>query len=203
MNHTRVGFTILATAAAIASSACGSDQAASPSVTSQPTTSPSMAVSVGPAPPQNSTGRAPVSYDPCLDLPDAVVTQLGMDPRTRKRSDPAVFKDYTYLGCEFKEPADGSGVRGWILTISATNLTFEELRAKSESTTDLRVTGRDAFLYEMAGFSAAGRCTMAVDSTVGTLDLQLQLNPQSRDTQQPCDRLQQIAGTLQAGLPSQ
>ncbi|WP_225730486.1 MULTISPECIES: DUF3558 domain-containing protein [unclassified Nocardia] len=171
-----------------------------PESTTPTTTHPSIAVTVSPAPQQrNNSGRPAVTFDPCIDIGDATIQKLGFNPDTRKRND-LTADSYTFLGCDFgqKDP-DGLTVRS--LDIKATNLTLQDFRErKTQSSNNTTVAGRDAVVYTLVGATASITCFIAMDSPVGVIDLQLDLNP-TKASGRPCDQVRDIAEKLQPDLP--
>ncbi|QIS18902.1 DUF3558 domain-containing protein [Nocardia terpenica] len=164
------------------------------------TTHPSVAVSVAPPSAQNNaTGRAAVTFDPCVDVGDSTIQKLGFDPSTRQRNDLSA-DTYTFLGCGF-EHKTSEGWTDWSLSILATNITMSEVRDKYKDTArDVTMSGRSAVTYTLSTLATGDTCFLAMDSSVGVLNLQLDLNP-ARATGKPCDRIQQIAEALQQDLP--
>lgn len=193
----------LAGASALALAACGSGTPATQTTTVPATSAPpSVAVSV-PAPPaqKNRTGRPAVTFDPCTAIGDAEIQKLGFDPSTRKRGDLAA-DTYTVLGCNFDQKnAEGLNTRS--LVIEATNLTLQDYRTRpTESLTNTTIAGRDAVTYLLAGSAVSGTCFLAMDSPVGVINLQLDLNL-ARVIGKPCDEIPALATTLQQDLPKQ
>ncbi|KZM68160.1 DUF3558 domain-containing protein [Nocardia terpenica] len=194
---------VLAGVSALALTACGSSTPATEATTAPATsTPPSIAVSV-PAPPaqKNRTGRPAVTFDPCTGIGDAEIQKLGFDPSTRKRDDLAA-DTYTFLGCNFgQKNAEGWNTR--TLEIKASNLTLQDFRTRpTESLTNTTIAGRDAVTYLLAGSAVSGTCFLAMDSPVGVINLQLDLNL-ARVVGKPCDEIPALATTLQQDLPKQ
>ncbi|KZM74956.1 hypothetical protein AWN90_23380 [Nocardia terpenica] len=134
-----------------------------------------------------------------MDVGDSTIQKMGFDPMTRKRGD-MTAETYTFLGCDF-EHKNNDGRTDWMLTLMATNITMSEVRSKYKDTVaNTSIAGHDAVTYTLSTEATGDTCFLAMDSPVGVLDLQLDRNP-VRASGEPCDRIREIAQTLQEDLP--
>ncbi|WP_433195396.1 DUF3558 domain-containing protein [Nocardia sp. CA-107356] len=119
---------------------------------------------------------APSSYDPCKDVPQAVLDSEKLR-RTRVVNDDT-SAGVKWRGCAFIR-SDGYGV-----SITTTNLTVDATRSRNfPETTEFTVNGRRAIsTRQFDGQYIKEACTVNVEMKDGSLDFNLN-NPQSnRDT---------------------
>lgn len=89
----------------------------------------------------DNSGRPPVTFDPCLDVPDDVLSQAGYDPASKRHTD-YPLDDYTFLGCEFVTP-----VRQYGLSLLSGNVSFAEEQEKTAAYAQpININGREALL---------------------------------------------------------
>jgi len=111
--------------------------------------------------------RPPITFDPCLDIPDEAMEELGYDARD-KDVDAYPMGTHSFLGCTYKGTERVNGVRRFIVSILAGNVTLEEeLAKKAEYSTPMVINGR-AGLREV-GHSGRGTCTYAVQVDFGVV----------------------------------
>ncbi|WP_225731667.1 MULTISPECIES: DUF3558 domain-containing protein [unclassified Nocardia] len=168
-----------------------------PNASSTPET-PSIAVSVKPAPTQYNQGRRSVNFDPCTNVGDAVVSQAGFDPSTRERND-EIHDSYSFIGCKFdhQEIVRGQKVPTRTLTISSTNITLDEFRKREgASATEIKVNGRDAITYNRPDAEA---CFIVMKTNDGSLDVQTSVSGPFT-SEKPCDRIRDVAGLIEPTL---
>ncbi|WP_225728617.1 MULTISPECIES: DUF3558 domain-containing protein [unclassified Nocardia] len=179
----------------------GCDRAGSakePSQTETATTRPSLAVSVAPPPAQVSTGRTDVKHDPCSELPDAAVSSAGFDPSTRARAD-QIHDSYAFIGCTFahKEQIRGQLLTTSNLTVSSTNITLDEFRAREGANARaIKINGRDAITYQKNNAEA---CYITMTGPDGTIDVGKSVNG-AFTNEPPCQRIDEIAKTIEESL---
>lgn len=180
-------------------SACGSNSPDNNSVDNTATsTQPSLSISVSPAPSQVNKGRGTVEYDPCRQLDDKTISNIGFDPNTRQRAD-QIHDTYSFIGCKFahKEQVRGQNVTTSFLTISATNLALDEFRSREASNAkDIKVNGRDAITYSKTNAEA---CYVTMTSSWGTIDVGKTVNGAST-SERPCDRINEIAESIESAI---
>ncbi|MCD5418857.1 DUF3558 domain-containing protein [Rhodococcus pyridinivorans] len=95
----------------------------------------------------DDSGRPPVAFDPCYDIPDDVMNAAGYDAAKKELADMPMGA-YTFLGCAYDKRDYVPGVRrGYGLNILSGNVTLEEELAKNERiATDTTVNGRRALV---------------------------------------------------------
>ncbi|TLF60644.1 DUF3558 domain-containing protein [Nocardia cyriacigeorgica] len=173
----------------------GTDSA---SATAAVTIRPQIAVSVPPPEVRPNNNRPPVDFDPCTQIGDDTITEIGFDPNTRERSD-WVADTYTYYGCRFKQLESGKVT--WRLRISGTNIEFTEYQDKYRDTrSDITVSDRRAMTYNLPG-GTSDTCFLAMDSAVGVIGLQLSYSI-GYTSGDPCRRVAEIARVVQDSLPT-
>ncbi|NME80324.1 DUF3558 domain-containing protein [Rhodococcus sp. 105337] len=114
----------------------------------------------------DDSGRPPVTFDPCLDLPDDVMTEAGYNAAHKEFSD-MPMGSYTFLGCTYRKSDPIPGVRrGYSLSVLAGNVSLDEEIAKNgHVATATTVNGRTALLELDPSIKDA--CTYVLQSTFG------------------------------------
>ncbi|CDZ92574.1 DUF3558 domain-containing protein [Rhodococcus ruber] len=119
----------------------------------------------------DESDRPLVAFDPCLDIPDEVLTAAGYDPRTEDNADFAATH-FTMLGCSYDGIVHIPGIlANYGLSVLSANFDFEEERQKATG------NGDDMVLTELAGrrallktnTSLPYRCGMSVETSYGVL----------------------------------
>ncbi|QNG18196.1 DUF3558 domain-containing protein [Rhodococcus triatomae] len=115
----------------------------------------------------DESGRPPVLFDPCLDLPDDAIEAAGLDPSTEKVSDLTGGEDRTFLTCAYMDPR----VKG--VNVISTNTTFEEYVERDERAqiTDISyadIDGRRAMFNADRHFD---KCVLTVETSFGALTI--------------------------------
>ncbi|WP_416063216.1 DUF3558 domain-containing protein [Rhodococcus indonesiensis] len=119
----------------------------------------------------DESDRPLVAFDPCLDIPDEVLTAAGYDPATKDNADFAATH-FTMLGCAYDGIVHIPGVLArYDLSVLSANFDFEEERQKAIG------NGDDLVLTELAGrrallkinSSLPYRCGMSVETSYGVL----------------------------------
>ncbi len=146
-------------------------------------------------------GRPAVTFDPCVDVGDDVIQQMGFDPKSRARSESELAGDtYTFLGCNFKQK-NAEGRRTWSLDMYATNISMTEFGDRYRQTMkEYTIGGQPAMTYRLSESDYQGGCFLAMDSSVGVLNLSL-FGYVDRDPGDPCVRVRVVAEKLQSDLP--
>ncbi|MGN5239288.1 DUF3558 domain-containing protein [Rhodococcus sp. SJ-3] len=114
----------------------------------------------------DDSGRPDVTFDPCLDLPDDVMTEAGYDAAHKEFADMPMGW-YTFLGCEYTKTDRVPGVRrGYGLNVLSGNVTLdEELDKNGHIATTTQINGRPA-LREL-GPTGDDECTYALQTSFG------------------------------------
>jgi hypothetical protein len=114
----------------------------------------------------DDSGRPPVTFDPCLDLPDDVMTEAGYNAAHKEFSD-MPMGSYTFLGCTYRDPTVVPGVRrGYSLLVLAGNVTLEEeLQKNGHVATATMINDRPA-LMEIDP-AAGGTCRFVLRTAFG------------------------------------
>lgn len=140
-----IGTTI--TAAAMLLVGCAS--APEPPTSTPTRTTQALAATASTAPNQPPNNRKPVEFDPCTEIGDQPVVALGFDPTTRHRTD-FISDHYAFLGCSFyrKQMIRRTNSDVGRLTVSATNITLDEMRARGyRDARPTTVAGRQGLAY--------------------------------------------------------
>ena len=154
---------------------------------SSPTSSPRTTIT-SPAlqpPRQKNENRPDVVYDPCTYLDDSKISEIGADPKTRRRSD--FVAEYTFLDCKY----DGTD---WTLTISSSNITMAEERARyAASIQEVKVNGRSSIVVHQPE-DGRDSCALTMPTKEGDLRIKTFLTTDAlvRNVN-PCDDLMRIA----------
>ncbi|AXY51446.1 DUF3558 domain-containing protein [Rhodococcus ruber] len=134
-----------------------------------------------PPTPATTTARVPrlvdesdrplVAFDPCLDIPDDVLTAAGYDPMSEDNADFAATH-FTMLGCSYDGTVHIPGVLDrYDLSVLSANFTFEEERQKATSNGDdivpTQLAGRRALLKTNSSLPYS--CGMSIETSYGVL----------------------------------
>jgi len=97
----------------------------------------------------DDSGRPPVTFDPCYDIPDEVMEDLGYDAGSKELED-MPMGSYTFLGCGYEGTVSIPGVLArFDLNVLSGNVTLdEELRKNGHIATSTTINGRRA-LFEL------------------------------------------------------
>ncbi|MCR8693757.1 DUF3558 domain-containing protein [Rhodococcus pyridinivorans] len=95
----------------------------------------------------DDSGRPPVTFDPCYDIPDDVMNAAGYDAGKKELAD-MPMGTYTFLGCTYRDDNKVPGIRrGYGLNILAGNVTLdEEFSNNAHIATAVSINGRRALL---------------------------------------------------------
>jgi len=95
----------------------------------------------------DDSGRPPVTFDPCYDIPDEVMEAAGYNAAKKKLAD-MPMGSYTFLGCTYTKEERIPGMRrGYGLNILSGNVTIEEeLEKNGHIATHTTINGRPALL---------------------------------------------------------
>ncbi|MDG3011279.1 DUF3558 domain-containing protein [Rhodococcus sp. D2-41] len=175
--------TMMATAGCSASNPPAAESSSPASVLPMPTNTPRIT---------DDSTRPQVGFDPCADLSDGQIRQLGYQPDTRRKTDyPA--QDYTFLSCSFKST-------DYLISISSGNITFdEEVKKESGNATSAPTTidGRRALTipHDQA-------CSLAMQTTYGMVILTRQTSSFGTKTSAPpCEGIEDTARMISQFMP--
>ncbi|UYP20180.1 DUF3558 domain-containing protein [Rhodococcus sp. Z13] len=95
----------------------------------------------------DDSGRPPVTFDPCYDIPDEVMEDLGYDAGSKELED-MPMGSYTFLGCGYEGTVSVPGVLArYDLLVLAGNVSLdEELEKNGTIAEETQVNGRRALL---------------------------------------------------------
>lgn len=89
----------------------------------------------------DKSDRPQVTFDPCLDLPDATLVEAGYDPKSEETAD-FTPDSYTFLGCSYDTPQ-----RLYGLNVLSGNISFAEEQEKKKAYAEaIEINGRRALL---------------------------------------------------------
>ncbi|WP_413767888.1 DUF3558 domain-containing protein [Rhodococcus pyridinivorans] len=114
----------------------------------------------------DDSGRPPVAFDPCYDIPDDVMNAAGYDAAKKELAD-YPMGTYTFLGCSYGKDDFVPGVRrGFNLSILSGNVSFDEELAKNgHIATETSINGRRALLE--VDSSDRDACAYALETDFG------------------------------------
>lgn len=144
----------------------------------------------------DNSGRHPVTFDPCLDIPDSTITQAGYDPTTKENAD--FPGEYTFLGCKYR-----TSQRQYRLTFLSGNITFEEERQKTAAYAEpIEINGRRALLELKPDL--VDSCAISLETAYGILIFSRTLVHNSigpAPTEEWCAGLEDTARLIEPLLP--
>ncbi|MHA4853757.1 DUF3558 domain-containing protein [Rhodococcus sp. MSC1_016] len=110
----------------------------------------------------DKSNRPQVTFDPCLDLPDAALVEAGYNPASEENAD-FTPEEYTFLGCSYDTPQ-----RLYGLNVLSGNISFaEESQKAKEYAAPIDINGRPALLKWERGLPDA--CAVSVETAYGVL----------------------------------
>ncbi|EHK80318.1 DUF3558 domain-containing protein [Rhodococcus pyridinivorans] len=116
----------------------------------------------------DDSGRPPVTFDPCYDIPDDVMNAAGYDASEKKMAD-MPMGSHTFLGCRYAGTIHIPGALArYGLIILAGNVTLEEeLEKNGVVSTTTTINGRRA-LREV-GANGNDECTYVLEADFGII----------------------------------
>ncbi|MFD6857583.1 DUF3558 domain-containing protein [Rhodococcus sp. NPDC060090] len=114
----------------------------------------------------DDSGRPDITFDPCLDLPDEVMSAAGYDAAHKEFAD-MPMGSYTFLGCSYKGTIHIPGVLArYGLIVMAGNASLEEeFKKNGDVATPTTVNGRPALLE--VGTNGNDECTYVLQTDFG------------------------------------
>ena len=152
--------TVALAALAVVATAC-SPGSAEPATSDEASTSTTRTPRI-----TDDSGRPPVTFDPCYDIPDDVMNAAGYDAGKKEVAD-MPMGTYTFLGCAYDKRDHVPGVRrGYGLNILSGNVALEEEHSKNAHiASPITINGR-AGLREV-GPSGNNECTYVLQTEFG------------------------------------
>ncbi|MDG3010420.1 DUF3558 domain-containing protein [Rhodococcus sp. D2-41] len=143
------------------------------------------------------SGRSEVTFDPCRDLPAAVVSEAGYDPQSRDTQQKPFNSDdgETFLLCGFLSDL-------YSIVIDSGNRTVAEQKAQAsgKELTQVSINGRQGLIIHDPGDTYA--CTLAFSTSYGEIMLARTLrDPAEKAGMDPCGGLQDTAKIIASALP--
>ncbi|MDO3651249.1 DUF3558 family protein [Nocardia mangyaensis] len=141
----------------------------------------------------------PIKWDPCTEVADVTVRELGFDPSTRRRETYRNDEETT-TGCRFTrivqdEVAENRAELGW-LTVIASTVALDRLRNTISDESDTSINGRPGItIPDLSGYS----CNTTMSGPDGTIAVRLGAMP--GETWRPCDQIENAALVVESTLP--
>lgn len=185
-----------ATAAALTMLTLTAGCSASPTETTPSPTSPPTNSTPATRTPRitDDSGRPPVAFDPCIDLSNQQITELGYRPDTRRKTDyPA--GSYTFLSCSFKST-------DYLISISAGNITFAEDQRKVQNDgstiAPTTIDDRQAMLMP-----TGGQCSLSMQTAFGSVILtRTAAALGTKMSAPPCEGIEDTARLISQFMPA-
>ncbi|WTL59995.1 DUF3558 domain-containing protein [Nocardia sp. NBC_01499] len=140
----------------------------------------------------------PRGYDPCKDIPDAVLASEKLTARGQADSD--ADGGIKWRGCRYGRS------NGYVASIRTTNLTIDMVRAKNfPETQEFTIAGRRAISSrQFDGAHIKEACTVDVEMKGGSLEFNLNNPPSNRDTGSidSCELARSLAEKVASTLPA-
>ncbi|WP_016933679.1 DUF3558 domain-containing protein [Rhodococcus sp. R1101] len=152
----------------------------------------------------DDSGRPPVTFDPCYDIPDDVMNAAGYDAAKKEVAD-MPMGTYTFLGCTYRKDDLVPGVRrGYGLNILAGNVRLdEELSNNAHVATAVSINGRRALLE--IDPSRNDTCKYLMETSFGLLMLTRIYHtdyPGSAPIEEWCTGLEELVTSIEPFLPT-
>ncbi|APE08417.1 MULTISPECIES: DUF3558 domain-containing protein [Rhodococcus] len=152
----------------------------------------------------DDSGRPPVTFDPCYDIPDDVMTAAGYDAAKKELAD-MPMGTYTFLGCTYHDDNEIAGISlGYSLNILAGNVTLdEELENNAHIATPLFINGRRTLLEVDPG--RRNTCKYVVETRFGLIMLTRIYHPDypgSAPIEEWCTGLEELTTSIEPFIPT-
>ncbi|GAD86820.1 hypothetical protein NCAST_33_01990 [Nocardia asteroides NBRC 15531] len=136
-------------------------------------------------------------WDPCT-LPDSALSAAGLNTSTKEK-DVAGVNFEGWRVCSWLD----SSKRAYSFTVSATDHTLEEARARTDYTdfVDTTVGSRPALQSRPTG-TLRDACFLSVRVPTGLVEFHVRVRVSAKDTVEPCGETQRLAAVLAGYLPS-
>ncbi|MGW4742422.1 DUF3558 domain-containing protein [Nocardia xishanensis] len=146
--------------------------------------------------PTTSTSAAQVAlWNPCTEVPDGLLRQIGVDPATEESGVGGVHQSGWEI-CGWK------GAR-FYLTVFSTKRTVQEVRDKPGNVEfqDVDVAGRRGVQYRVEGASKKLTCDVVFEAQQGALSVLISNNPVDDRPEDPCAVAKRAAAALTPIFP--
>ncbi|WP_245668686.1 DUF3558 domain-containing protein [Nocardia xishanensis] len=146
--------------------------------------------------PTTSTSAAQVAlWNPCTEVPDGLLRQIGVDPATEESGVAGV-------------PQSGWEICSWNaakyhVTVFSTKRTSEEIRNKPGNVEfqDVQIAGRDGTQYRVEGASKRLTCDIVFPALQGAFSVKVGNNPADDHPDDPCSLANRAATMLVPRFP--
>lgn len=122
--------------------------------------------------PTNTKGRVHITFDPCKDIPSAVIQQLQLDakpPRPDTQSD----GDIENVFCKYYPRGE------YLLTLAASNYTLDMLRQANDEWgyQELEIGGRKALFGYRSAQPQTDSCALNISASTGVYGVLISSSP--------------------------
>ncbi|TDP43046.1 DUF3558 domain-containing protein [Nocardia ignorata] len=143
-----------------------------------------------------TTTAKPVLWNPCTEIPDALLTEVGVDPATEEKGVGGV-------------PQSGWEICAWdarefSLTVYTTNKTVDQFEQKPGNVDfrDVTIAGRSGREFKVSGASKDLGCDVVFPAQLGVVQLQILNSPLESGLDDPCEYLARAGEVLVPIFPS-
>ncbi|WP_278261860.1 DUF3558 domain-containing protein [Nocardia sp. AG03] len=143
-----------------------------------------------------TTTAAPVLWDPCSEISDAVLTEAGVDPSTEE-SGVGGHAQSGWKICAWDAP-------DYSLTVYTTNKTVGEFEQKPGNVEfqDVTIAGRAGRQFKVQGASKDLGCDVVFPAEQGVVQLEILNSPLESGLDDPCVYLERVGQVLVPILPN-
>ncbi|MGY1896628.1 DUF3558 domain-containing protein [Nocardia gipuzkoensis] len=136
-------------------------------------------------------------WDPCTQISDQTLRNLGVDPATRESGIGGVQVD-RWKVCTWHDTPEWQ----YSLTVWSTTFTVDDLKKKKENVdfVDITIGVRNGVRHGIASDRKNEKCYLAFPASQGAVEVSV-LNVSSRATVPPCDRVSSAAQVLVPAFP--
>ncbi|MBC7304645.1 MAG: DUF3558 domain-containing protein [Nocardia sp.] len=143
-----------------------------------------------------TTTAKPVLWNPCTEIPDAALTQAGVDPATEEKGVAGVAQS----GWEIC----GWGGPDYSITVYTTNKPVDEFEQKPGNVDfrDVTIAGRTGREFKVTGASKDLGCDVVFPANPGVVQLQIFNSALKTGLDDPCTYLERVGEVLVPIFPS-
>ncbi|MFC9894944.1 DUF3558 domain-containing protein [Nocardia sp. NPDC127579] len=144
-------------------------------------------------PEPSTSGESAALWDPCTQISDTVLNQVGVDPST-KESGVAGVEEPGWKVCSWH---DTKTQWNYSLGVWSTVSTVDDFKKKQDNTDflELSVAGRNGFSFRRTTDSDSEDCYLVFSSDSGAIEVSI-FNTLSGTSVAPCDRARAAAEVL-------